>query len=272
MADYVLVSATEVNSQISGKDNNALTALLKELNESNLATGKALDKSLQLAAVIATIAAHKYGNWKTCGGVLESLSAGARKNAMIGFFEEFAPVNWNEKNKAFVFAKKKRICEDLETGDDTFLESDKYKTMLTKAWTEFKPEPAYKGMNPLKDLVRVCKKMIERLSSGKEEDQVTSEQCKALITTLGVMGLPASEVSDLNSALAESEAKLEEMKQESTVHAAPEAASEEVEELYQARVVFFGERPSDEATAIFEQVDNGSLSKADAVAQLDALI
>ncbi len=222
---HAVITIADLDAQSDRKNAGALTDLISTINKANKKKGKELDKALQVAACLTSIAAHKFGQWKLCNDTVNSLSAGGRKNAMRAFLEMYAPVKWAEKKKEFVHAKSKRICIDTERGDDEFENSELFQKMINDVWTRHSPEPAYRGINPAIELFRLTKRMIERLTSGKEEDLVSPDQCLHMIKTAEIMGATSDQIDDLNALL--EKAKEELSKVETAVSGSEESQPEE---------------------------------------------
>lgn len=166
----VLIQATEI---VRNQND-----LLAKIAETKLA-GKALDKALQTVLVSAACHLHQHGNIAIADKVLDCLPQGIRTNAAKAFMIEFAPVNWNEKKKAFVFASTKRI--------EGFEETETFTRMLETQWVDFRPEPPFKPFDLKAQLESLIKRAETKAEEGDDRNLVSREEidsAKALLSQL----------------------------------------------------------------------------------------
>lgn len=199
--------ANSIFEQTAGKSASDIQALLGALSQKNKISGQKYETSLQLEACLKIALCHNYGNVPPLKELIDNMAGGARKNAMIAFIEEFAPVNFNEKESKFVFAKKKRVCAEKNDGDETFQSSDKCAEMLVTPWIIFKPEPSYRGIDMVVIMERMIKQSIERITSQQEADKVTVDQVTAALIAFESMGADTAKVMEYRGQLATQSAK-----------------------------------------------------------------
>lgn len=152
------------------RDKNALVSHIAETKLS----GKRLDKAIQIMLASACLHAHAHGDFDLINDTISALNKGARTNAAREFVERFGPVNWNEKNKNFVFSKKKRI--------ENFEESELFNTMLSTDWTDLKPEAPFRPFDLQAQLAAVLRKAKEAAADQENvgKHKVSVEEIDAL--------------------------------------------------------------------------------------------
>lgn len=141
------------------RDKNALVSHIAETK----LTGKRLDKAIQIMLASACLHAHSHGDFDLINETITAMNKGSRTNAAREFVERFGPVNWNEKNKNFVFSKKKRI--------ENFEESELFNTMLSTDWTELKPEAPFRPFDLQAQLAAILRKAKEAAADQEHADK-----------------------------------------------------------------------------------------------------
>lgn len=147
--------------------------LLAHIESTKLA-GKALDKAIQIMLSSACLHAHLHGDFGLVNTTIEAINKGSRTNAAREFALMFAPVNFNEKKKEFVFAKSK-VVENFE-GSELFTK------MLTTDWTDLKPEAPFRPFDLQAQLTALLKK-AEQAASDEEhvgQHKVDSDEIQSL--------------------------------------------------------------------------------------------
>lgn len=151
------------------RDSAALTMYMGEVKK----TGKALDISIQIMLASACTHLHQHGTIDVVNSALDSINKGARLNAAKEFIERFAPANWAEKNKKFIYAKGKKV-EDFEA-------SALFQTMLDTFWADLKPEAPFRGFDFAAQLAALLKKAKDANESvGALTDE---EKAKVKVST-----------------------------------------------------------------------------------------
>lgn len=151
------------------RDSAALTTYMGEVKK----TGKALDISIQIMLASACAHLHKHGTIDVVNTAIESMNKGARLNAAKEFIERFAPANWAEKNKKFVYAKGKKI--------ENFEDAPLFQTMLDTFWADLKPEAPFRGFDFAVQLAALLKKAKDANESvGALTDE---EKAKVKVST-----------------------------------------------------------------------------------------
>lgn len=159
------------------RDSAALTTYMGEVKK----TGKALDLSIQIMLASACAHLHQHGTIDVVNTALDSVNKGARLNAAKEFIDRFAPVNWNEKAKKFIYAKGKKV-EDFEA-------SPKFQTMLDTFWADLKPEAPFRGFDFATQLAALLKKAKDANESvGALTDE---EKAKVKVSAAEIAALEA---------------------------------------------------------------------------------
>lgn len=151
------------------------TADLKAFVKNTKASGKALDQAIQIMLASTCAHLHQHGNIAVVTDAVDALPAGARTNAAKEYVLRFAPVNYNEKKKEFVFAAGKRV--------EQFEESELCQTMLDTLWTDLKPEAPFRPFDLTAQVQQLLKKALKRkeeANEGDEIDQAEIDQLQAL--------------------------------------------------------------------------------------------
>jgi hypothetical protein len=125
--------------------------------------GKKLDNDIQRAACscifhAGTKAEGGHGDVTLLNRLVEAMPAGSRVNALKEFIEKFGPVRHDDKAKMFVHVKGKPANTDAA---------------MAKMWTEFKPEPDYKSMDPEKFFDHAVKAMEKDMKELGDASKVT---------------------------------------------------------------------------------------------------
>ncbi|MGL4755267.1 MAG: hypothetical protein ACRCXB_23145 [Aeromonadaceae bacterium] len=157
------------------------TADLKAFVKNTKASGKALDQAIQIMLASTCAHLHAHGNIAVVADAVDALPAGARTNAAKEYVLRFAPVNYNEKKKEFVFAAGKRV--------EQFEESELCQTMLDTLWTDLKPEAPFRPFDLTAQVQQLLKKALKRkeeANEGDEIDQSEIDQLQALSDQLAV--------------------------------------------------------------------------------------
>lgn len=160
------------------RDSAALTSYMGEVKK----TGKALDKSIQIMLASACAHLHQHGTIDVVNTALDSVNKGARLNAAKEYIERFAPANWNEKAKKFVYAKGKKL--------ENFEETPKFQTMLDTFWADLKPEAPFRGFDfaaQLAALLKKAKDANESVGALTDEDKAKVKVSAAEIEALEIL-------------------------------------------------------------------------------------
>lgn len=147
--------------------------LLAHIESTKLA-GKALDKAIQVMLSSACLHAQLHGDFGLVNTTIAAINKGSRTNAAREFALMFAPVNFNEKKKEFVFAKGKQI-EDFEN-------SEKFTKMLNTDWVDLKPEPIFRPFDLQAQLTALLKKAEQAVSDEEHrgEHKVDGDEIQSL--------------------------------------------------------------------------------------------
>ncbi|MGL6099853.1 MAG: hypothetical protein ACRC0G_09550 [Fusobacteriaceae bacterium] len=132
--------------------------LLAHIESTKLA-GKALDKAIQVMLSSACLHAHLHGDFGLVNTTIAAINKGSRTNAAREFALMFAPVNFNEKKKEFIYAKTKQV-EDFEN-------SELFAKMLNTDWVDLKPEQPFRPFDLQAQLTALLKKAEQ--AAGDEE-------------------------------------------------------------------------------------------------------
>lgn len=147
--------------------------LLAHIESTKLA-GKALDKAIQIMLSSACLHAHLHGDFGLVNTTIAAINKGSRTNAAREFALMFAPVNFNEKKKEFVFAKTKQV-EDFET-------SELFTKMLSTDWTDLKPEQPFRPFDLQAQLTALLKKAEQAVGDEEHAGQhkVSGDEIQSL--------------------------------------------------------------------------------------------
>lgn len=148
------------------------TADLKAFVKNTKASGKALDQAIQIMLASSCAHLHQHGNIAVIADAVDALPAGARTNAAKEFVLRFAPVNYNEKQKEFVFSATKRI--------EQFEESESCQTMLDTLWTDLKPEAPFRPFDLTAQIQQLLKKAQKRKEEANEGDEIADDEIASL--------------------------------------------------------------------------------------------
>lgn len=147
--------------------------LLAHIESTKLA-GKKLDQAIQVMLASACLHAHAHGDFGLVNTTIDAINKGSRTNAAREFALMFAPVNFNDKKKEFVFAKTKQIAE--------FETSELFAKMLSTDWTDLKPEQPFRPFDLQAQLTALLKKAEQ--AAGDEEHagqhKVNSDEIQSL--------------------------------------------------------------------------------------------
>jgi len=127
--------------------------------------GKKLDADIQLCALSVINHVELHGDPSLMNAMVVAMPKGSRVNALNEFLETFGRVTFNPTTKVFEYSKDG--VTDLDGAETT-------------VWTEFKPEPAYKGLDLRASILVLIKKAEERKTSTNKEDKVPAELLTAL--------------------------------------------------------------------------------------------
>lgn len=170
----------------SGKDISKLLANTQR-------RGKIWDKSVQQAAMSAAIFAHEHGNITHITSLLDQLPKSARTNALKGWMEKFAPVEWQfvkdangnaTKEERFFYVHEKakpiRYTDDSKKFVDPTLKLAI--KMSSKSWGDCAPEKPYVAGSMSADLAKFLSKWDKKIEDGGIEkgDQIDPMFMEAL--------------------------------------------------------------------------------------------
>lgn len=137
--------------------------------------GKTLDRDIHVAACSALNHCAQHNDTIYINRLIESMPKGSRVNALRDFMEKFGNIAYNEETKVFDYKKGKKA--DIEKAQE-------------KSWTEFKPEPQFKGFDLEQQLKQVLVKASKMLQDSNPEHQskikVDTNQVEALAELLGI--------------------------------------------------------------------------------------
>lgn len=134
--------------------------------------GARLDSDIQTAAISSVYYSVCYGDITIGQRLVESVSAGTRKAALVGFLEEFG--HFMAKEKTVAYHKNETSVSYVENEEEhSFLLSDcleepelseRYCSLIDKHWTAFKPEKIaskYDIDSAVKSLIKRMEKEIK---------------------------------------------------------------------------------------------------------------
>ena len=136
--------------------------------ESIRTRGKKLDNDIWIAAVSVTAHADAHGDVTLANTLVDAMPKGSRVNALLAYLECFGKFTYDDEKKELCFDKSKTT--DLEGAQ-------------VASWVEFKPEPAYKGLDLNVTILDLIKKAVERSKDGVDGvDNVDAAQLAKLQT------------------------------------------------------------------------------------------
>ena len=136
--------------------------------ESIRTRGKKLDNDIWIAAVSVTAHADAHGDVTLANTLVDAMPKGSRVNALLAYLECFGKFSYDDEKKELCFDKSKKT--DLEGAQ-------------VASWVEFKPEPAYKGLDLNVAILDLIKKAVERSKDGVDGvDNVDAAQLAKLQT------------------------------------------------------------------------------------------
>lgn len=125
-------------------------------------TGKKLDKLIQQAALGCVAHSCHSGDVTLGQKLVDALPDGVRKNALLGFLEEFGQFAIVKRSVVYI-----RVQRLFDRCNGNVAATDEYVESIDKHWTAFKPEPLPKSKyDCMVELKAFVEKMQRQLHSG----------------------------------------------------------------------------------------------------------
>lgn len=142
------------------------TKLQSEIKSINAARGKLVDR-IQIAALSVAKHAHLHGDISLINSLAEAVGNGMKATALKLWILDFCPVEWDEKGKAFAYAKHKRV--DTDELDATIEKA------ALKPWYDYKTEKPVEEFTDVARLLNALLRKVEKAPAKEGQERLVSK-------------------------------------------------------------------------------------------------
>lgn len=150
-------------------------AIKREIKSINTARAKLVDR-IQIAALSVANHAHLHGDITLVNSLAEAVGNGMKATALKLWLLDYCPVVWDEKAKAFIYEKTKRVA-----GDELPATIEK---AALKPWYDYKTE---KPVDEFTDVARLLNAILRKVEKApaKEGQERLLAQVRDLVREAG---------------------------------------------------------------------------------------